>query len=280
MTSPLSWRADREPIPREPVLDFDGLIVDLDGVVWLGGTAIPGSIEALSELQAREIGLVFLTNDPRGSRADYAQRLAELGFIVPESAIVTSARALAGFVVEREGACAVFAIGSPAFKAELAAAGLELQSGEAGRDAAVVAVGGHDRFDYDELRVATQALRRGARLYAAGRDATFPMPDGPWPATGAVLAAVEVGGGAKATVVGKPEPFIFGVARSLLSGCRRVALVGDNLDADIAGGKRAGLVTILVLTGTATRQELATASVRPDLTLDHLAALVEMVDRK
>ena len=262
------------------MLDFDGLIVDLDGVVWLGGAAIPGAVEALAELQARRIRLLFLTNDPRDARADYARRLAGLGIAVPDSAIVTSARALAGFLVEREGTCAVFAIGSPAFKAELAVAGLELQSGEAARDAAVVAVGGHDRFDYGELRVATQALRRGARLYAAGRDATFPMPDGPWPATGAVLAAVEVGGGTKATVVGKPEPFIFDIARSLLGDCRRVALVGDNLDADIAGGKRVGLTTILVLTGTATRQELATASIRPDLTLDDLPALVEMLDRK
>jgi HAD superfamily hydrolase (TIGR01450 family) len=164
-------------------------------------------------------------------------------------------------------------IGSPALKAELAAAGLRLLDDDAARDADVVAVGGHVGFDYGELRIAGQALRRGALLYAAGRDAVFPMPDGPWPGTGAVLAAVEAAGGTEATVVGKPEPFIFDHARELLAGCEHVAIVGDNLESDIAGGERAGLTTILVLTGAAAEGDLETARVRPDLVLSDLAAL-------
>jgi ribonucleotide monophosphatase NagD (HAD superfamily) len=99
------------------------------------------------------------------------------------------------------------------------------------------------------------------------------MPDGPWPGTGAVLAAVEVAGGTEATVVGKPEPFIFDHARELLAGCEHVAIVGDNLESDIAGGERAGLTTILVLTGAAAEGDLETARVRPDLVLSDLAAL-------
>jgi len=250
---------------------FDGLIVDLDGVVWLGDHPIPGSVEAIAELRARGIQLVFLTNDPRSSREEYASRLRGLGVEVDVSAIVTSSGALAAFIVEAEGpGTAVYAIGSPALKAELSAAGVELRDGH---EASAVAVGGHEGFDYDELRIATQALRRGARLYAAGRDATFPTQDGPWPGTGAVLAAVEVAGGTEATVVGKPEPYIFDIARSLLTGCRQVAIVGDNLAADIAGGSRAGLLTILVLTGTATRADLPSAAVPPDLVLPDLAAV-------
>lgn len=82
---------------------------------------------------------------------------------------------------------------------------------------------GHDEFNYDELRIATSALRRNARLYAAGRDATFPMPDGTWPGTGSVVAAVEAAGGKRATTVGKPESYMFEFARSLLNGCGAVA---------------------------------------------------------
>jgi glycerol-1-phosphatase len=255
-------------------VDLDGLIVDLDGVVWLGATAVPGSVAAIERLRSRGIRLLFLTNDPRGSRAEYAERLRALGVSVDESEIVTSGSALATFVRDREGAgTTAFVIGSRSLKAELAHAGLELVAGDAGRDAEVVAVGGHDGFDYDELRIATQAVRRGARLYAAGRDATFPMPDGPWPGSGSIVAAVEVAGGKPAIAVGKPEPFIFEIARSLLGDCRRVAIVGDNLDSDIAGGERAGLTTILVLTGTSGRDDLAAAGVRPDLVLPDLAAL-------
>jgi HAD superfamily hydrolase (TIGR01450 family) len=260
---------------QAPDLDFDGLIVDLDGVVWVGATAVPGSVSAIARLRARGVRLLFVTNDPRGSRAEYATRLRALGVPVDEGEIVTSGSALAAFLGEREGVgTTAFVIGSPSLKGELAQAGLELLAGDAGREAEIVAVGGHDGFDYTELRIATQAVRCGARLYAAGRDATFPMPDGPWPGTGSVVAAVEVAAGKTAIAVGKPEPFIFDVARSLLAGCRRVAIVGDNLAADVAGGKRAGLTTILVLTGASGRDDVATAEVTPDVVLPDLAALV------
>ena len=259
-----------------PDLQFDGLIVDLDGVVWVGATAVPGSVAAITQLRARGVRLLFLTNDPRGSRGEYAARLSALGVRATESEIVTSGSALATFVREREGVgTTAFVIGSPSFNAELRHAGLELLAGEAGRDAEIVAVGSHDGFNYEELRIATQAARRGARLYAAGRDPTFPMPDGPWPGTGAVLAAVEVAGGRTAITVGKPERFIFDIARSLLVGCRRLAIVGDNLAADIGGGKRAGLTTILVLTGTSDREDVARAEVSPDIVLPDLAALID-----
>ena len=198
-----------------------------------------------------------------------------LGVDVDRNEIVTSGSALASFVRKREGAGArVFTIGSSSLVAELVQAELDVVSGHAGREAAVVAVGGHERFDYDELRIATQALRRGARLYAAGRDATFPMPDGPWPGTGSIVAAVEVAGGTTAISVGKPEPVMFGTAGELLSGCRRVAIVGDNLASDITGGSRAGLTTILVLTGTSSRDDVATAEIKPDVVLPDLSALL------
>lgn len=262
---------------QAPDLDFDGLIVDLDGVVWIGARAVPGSVAAIAELRSSDIRLLFLTNDPRGSRAEYAERLSALGISAEESEVVTSGSALASFVREREGAgTTAFMIGSHSLSLELRHAGLELLHGDAGRSAEIVAVGGHDGFNYEELRIATQAVRRGAGLYAAGRDATFPMPDGPWPGTGAVVASVEVAGGKTAITVGKPERFIFDIARSALAGCRRVAIVGDNLAADISGGKRAGLTTILVLTGTTRRDELGDADVSPDIVLPDLAALIDV----
>ena len=256
---------------------FDGLIVDLDGVVWVGDVPVPGSIEALAELRERGTRIVYLTNDPRGSRAEFAERLRGLGVTVDEREIVTSGRALALLVAGREEpGSRAFVIGSPSLKRELTEVGLELVAGDDGRDAAAVAVGGHDGFDFGELRVATQAVRRGARLYAAGRDAVFPMPDGPWPGTGSIVAAVEVAGGAKAVAAGKPEPFIFELAHALLEGCTRAAVVGDNLGSDIAGGNRAGLATILVLTGSSGPDDVANATPRPDLVLPDLAALTHM----
>jgi glycerol-1-phosphatase len=257
-------------------LTIDGLIVDLDGVVWRGGEPIPGSVGALTALRARGVSLVFLTNDPRGSPAEYTAMLQGLGFPAAESDVVTSATATATYVREREGeGASTFVIGSLSLQREVSAAGLTLVRGEAGRNASAVVVGGHEAFNYDELRYASQAIHGGARLYATGRDATFPMPDGPWPATGSILAAVETAGGREAVVVGKPEPHIFEIARGLLSDCHSVAIVGDNLDADITGGKRAGLFTVLVLTGTSSEAQAHESVVQPDLVVRDLARLAE-----
>src|SRR5512132_548818 len=234
---------------------FDGLIVDLDGVVWVGPAPVPGSVNAIAALRKSGVQIVFLTNDPRSSRAEYAARLTQLGIPAASNQIVTSSSALALHVREREGPGArVFAIGSPMFKAELAGNDLMLTEGLAARAAEVVAVGGYDGFNYDELRTAAQALRRGADLYAAGRDATFPMPDGPWPGT-------------RATIVGKPERFVFDVARSVLRNCHRVAVVGDSLESDIVGGMHADLGTVLVLTGTCTADDVAASGGQPDSVL-------------
>jgi HAD superfamily hydrolase (TIGR01450 family) len=256
-------------------LDVDGLIVDLDGVVWIGEHVVPGSAEALAALRARRLPLVFLTNDPGGSRADYVARLAGHGIAATEDEVVTSGRALAAFVRSEHGTGArVFVVGSPALAREVEDAGLVVA---ADADVAAVAVGAHSGFDYEELKRAAQAARRGAALYCAGRDPWFPMPDGPWPGTGAVVAAVETASGVRATSVGKPEPYIFGIARELLDGCERVAIVGDNLVSDVAGGKRAGLASALVLTGTATEADVDAAAVKPDVVARDLEAFAELL---
>jgi glycerol 3-phosphatase-2 len=236
----------------------------------------PGAAEALNELRARGNQVVFLTNDPRGSRAEYARRLVSLGIDASPDQVVTSGAATADFLATHEGVDGqtAFVIGSRALKAEMQRAGLCLLDIEHGRDADCVVVGGHSHFNYDELRVAAQAVRHGAPFYATNRDAVFPMPDGLWPGTGAVLAAVEAAAGRPAVAIGKPEALIFAAARAHLGDCGHVTMIGDELDADIAGGRRAGLTTILVLTGNASVDDVRTASAKPDLTVASLAALV------
>jgi ribonucleotide monophosphatase NagD (HAD superfamily) len=135
-------------------------------------------------------------------------------------------------------------------------------------------VGGHEAFDFRELRIATQAVLRGAELIGVTRDRTFPMPDGPWPASGAVLAAVEEATGRRAErTVGKPEPDMYATARDRLGPGRYLA-VGDLLDVDVAGARRAGIDSALVLTGGTTRAEADHADPRPTHVADSLAALV------
>ena len=150
--------------------EFDGFLIDLDGVVYVGDGLVPGSDRAVRAL--RELGkrLAFLTNDPRSSRQEYGAKLRGLGLEVGASDVLTSGAATAAFIGLHEDIAgrSAFVIGTPALKAEVRAVGLTVVEGEPGAQADVVVVGGHDGFDYKELRVATQALRRGAAFYAAG----------------------------------------------------------------------------------------------------------------
>src|SRR5947208_1722213 len=226
--------------------DFDGFLIDLDGVVYVGDHLVSGSDVAIHELRTRGKRVLFLTNDPRSSRDDYAAKLRRLGIEAEPAAILTSGAATSRYVAGHEQTSdrSAFVIGSEALKSEVRATGFAVTEGEKGGNADVVVVGGHDRFDYTELRIASHALRQGAAFYAAGRDASFPMPDGPWPATGAILAAVETASGRSAHVIGKPEPEMFRVAVEMLEGTRLIVVVGDRLDSDVAGGHRAGLATV------------------------------------
>jgi HAD superfamily hydrolase (TIGR01450 family) len=254
--------------------EFDGLLIDLDGVVWIGRELLPGSAEALRSLLSDGKEIVFVTNNPAKPASEYARRLAGAGVEVGAERIVTAGEATAGLAAERAGQGATaFAIGAPAFHDAVAATGLRPLAGEAGREADVVLVSGHRGFDYEELLTATLALRRGAALFATSRDPTLPMPGGAWPGTGAVLAAVETASGATAEIGGKPEPYLFEAARERIAAAERVAMVGDRVSSDIEGGRRAGLETILVLSGATSREQAEDAVPPPDRIVEDLAAL-------
>lgn len=255
--------------------DFDGLLVDLDGVVWVGGELLPGAAQALRHLREGGCELVFVTNNPARPPAYYAQRLRDAGVEVDDRQVVTAGVVTAKLARERAGnGGAAFVIGAPAFKEEVAAAGLELVDGDSERDAAVVLVSGHRGFDYEELLTATRMLRRGADLLATSRDPTLPMPDGPWPGTGSILAAVETASGASAEIGGKPERHLFEQAMERIPGAQRVVMVGDRIASDIEGGRRAGLKTVLVLSGATSREEAEQADPAPDYVLDDISGLL------
>lgn len=254
--------------------EFDGLLVDLDGVVWIGREPVPGSAEALAALQAAGVELVFVTNNPTKPPESYAKRLQGMGIEVGPERIVTAGMTTARLAGEAAGGGGAFVIGYETLKEMVAAAGAEPLSGEAAYAAAVVVVSGHRGFDFEELLTAKRALDAGAALVATSHDATMPMPGGEWPGTGSILAAVETASGKTATIGGKPERHLFDLARAQLGGAERVAMIGDRVSSDVAGGYAAGLATILVLSGTTSEAEAAVADPAPDHVVADLAALL------
>jgi glycerol 3-phosphatase-2 len=255
--------------------DFDGFLVDLDGVVWLGRELLPGAAETLGELREAGREVVFVTNNPGRSAEEYAERLRGQGIEADGAQVLTAGMVTAELAAEAAGpGGAAFTIGGSELKRLVAAAGLSPLEGAAGREADAVVVAGHRGFDYEELLTATFALRGGAALFATSRDPTMPMPEGHWPGTGAVLAAVETASGATAEIGGKPERHLFDAARALIPGAERVAMVGDRISSDVVGGRRAGLATVLVLTGACSREEAARAEQPPDHVIDDLRGLL------
>ncbi len=254
---------------------FDGFLVDLDGVVWEGRELIPGAVETLRKLIESNKEIVFVTNNSVKAPAAYGARLRDAGVEIADDRVVTAGAATARLAAESVGGGGTaFVIGAPGFKETVAAAGLVLLDGEAARSAGTVIVSGHREFDYGELLTATFALRAGAALFGTSRDPTLPMPGGAWPGTGATLAAVETASGKTAEIGGKPERHLFDQARALIGDAERVAMVGDRIASDIEGGRRAGLETILVLSGASSREQAEAADPKPDRVLEDLAGLL------
>jgi glycerol 3-phosphatase-2 len=254
---------------------YDGLLIDLDGVVWIGREPVPGSAEALRALLGLGKRIVFVTNNPGRLPTAYAERLRELGVEVGPEQIVTAGMVAARLAGEAAGGGgSAFVIGAAPLKEMVAATGARLLEGEEAWEADVVVVSGHRGFDYAELLTAKRALDRDAALFATSHDPTMPFPGGEVPGTGAVLAAVEAASGRRAEIAGKPERHLFEMAVEAIGGDGRLAMVGDRVSSDIAGGRDAGLETILVLSGTTSREEAETAEPVPDHVLESLSGLL------
>src|SRR4051794_2392782 len=254
---------------------YDLVLLDLDGCVWVGEEPTREAPAAIDALRRADKRIAFVTNDPARSPEDYVRKLWRLGIRAAAREVVTVGGAVQFALAERypEGATATV-IGAPALHRHVHDAGLRIVNGtDLAARADVVVIAGHAGLVFDELREATQAALRGADLLAAGRDRTFPMPGGPWPGTGAVVAAIEYATGREAESVGKPEPGLFRTALDRFGG-QAPLVVGDRLDADVAGARAAGLPAALVLTGVTTRAEALAARDGVVAVAEDLAALV------
>jgi HAD superfamily hydrolase (TIGR01450 family) len=262
---------------------FDHFLIDLDGVVYTGEKPIPGSIETLLVLKDLGKNLIFLTNDPRSSVNDYSNKLNKFGFPAKPQDVITSSMAIAHYIKSKHKDIThtkAYVVGSKALKDEIEGIGLELVAGEEAKRADFVIIGGYPGFHYEELKISSLAIRNGAYFYATSRDPYIPTEEGLVPATGAVLASIEVASEKKAIVGGKPEKIIFEVAmmRNQLRPKERIGVIGDRLDSDIIGGKRAGIKTILVLSGSTKEGDLYTGDLIPDYVINDLTGLLSEID--
>lgn len=247
----------------EPRLDLlKGFILDLDGVLWRGGVALPGAAEFLKLLEADGRPYVVATNEPAYNPEELAERLNRLGFPVSPDRVLT-----AGMVAIEElqrlhsAGAQVQVIGTDSLKALVEEAGFVVGGGAV--DALIVTMSQDVKMT--ELNLALQALNQGADFLAPNREMTYPTAEGVGAGDGMLVVALEEASGRRATVVGKPNQSFFGSALHMFDlPPAEVLVIGDNLETDIVGGQSAGASTALVLTGMTDREQLATRDVTPD----------------
>ena len=248
-------------------------LLDLDGVVWLGSEPIPGAAEAVARLRARGERVAFITNNSNAPAASVEAKLAAFG-IPAAGDVVTSADAGARLVEPGER---VLVTGGPGvWQAVEDRAAIPVDALDEG-DVDAVLVGYHREFDYERMRVAARAVRRGARLLATNDDATFPTPAGPIPGNGSILAGIVVAAGSPPVVVaGKGHPTMADLVRERYGADGW--MVGDRPDTDGRFARTVGYGFALVLSGVTTAADLP-VDPEPDRVAADLAAAVDAAGR-
>ncbi len=255
---------------------YDAALLDLDGVIYLGGAPVPGAPKALAQAAEAGMRLAFVTNNASRSPSAIAAQLTGLGVAASTADIITSAQAAAHLLADRLPAGApVLVVGGIGLRIALRERGLRPVSTAADRPAAVVQGYAPD-ISYTELAEGALAVRAGALYVASNADTTLPTSRGPQPGNGSLVAVIVTATGIRPVVAGKPEPPLHAEAIAR-TGARRPLVIGDRLDTDIEGAVRGGADSMLVLTGVTSPAQavLAPPGQRPSYLAANLSGLLE-----
>lgn len=250
------------------------LLIDLDGVLWVGNRPLPGVAEFFSFLDKHKIHYVLVSNNAT-RRADYTVgRVRDMGVMIDPHNVLTSAEATPRWLKQKMPEIGkVYVIGERALRDALSEMGFELVE----QDADAVVVGLDRELSYEKLKRATLEIRRGARFIATNTDRTLPTEEGLTPGAGSLVAALAAATDVEPLVIGKPGRPMFELALEITDSTpQETAMLGDRLDTDIDGAADMGLKTIMVLTGVSTRAEAEQNRAIPDLIVADLPTLTRV----
>jgi 4-nitrophenyl phosphatase len=262
-------------MPHTPSLNsLQALVIDMDGVLWRGATALPGLTDFFAFLRANNIPFTLATNNASKTPAQYVQRFAGLGIEIFPAEVMTSSLATAEYLkTQYPPGTSMYVVGQSGIRQALTNAGFVITE----ENVAAVVAGIDFELTYNKLKIATLQINKGARFIGTNPDLTFPVEGNFAPGAGSILAAISAATGKQPTIIGKPEPTLFEMAlRRMKTRPARTAMIGDRLETDILGAQRAGLKTILVLSGVSTSEALKTSDIQPNWVFSGIKELVEV----
>lgn len=226
---------------------------DLDGTVYHGTARVPEAVSVIGKLQENGIEPYYITNNSSATPRQVQEKLASFGITAKAENIMTSAIAAAKYCKEMYSGATVQMIGEIGLKEALQAEGIKIVE----ENPDVVVMGIDRAINYEKLASVSLAIRAGAKFIATNGDKAIPTERGLLPGSGSFVKLVEYTTGIMPTIIGKPEPYLFGYIQEQ-SGCGKeeMVMIGDNYDTDILGGIRYGIDTIHI-DGGVTSQEVA-----------------------
>jgi NagD protein len=253
-----------------------GYLIDMDGVIYRGSEAIPGAAAFIRHLQDERIPYLFLTNNSSYTGLDVVVKLRKFGIDTSVEHVYTSALATAEFVRTQRPNGTAYVIGEGGLLNALN----EVNYAISRESPDYVIVGEGRVLNYEMVEAAHRMIAQGAQLISTNADTWCPTDAGPRPGCGAIVALLESATGRKAYHVGKPNPFMMRAARKEI-GLRtdEVIMVGDTMETDIRGASDLGFQSILVLTGSSTRESLREFPFSPTRVVESIADLVPEMAR-
>ena len=266
--------ASKEALKR--LRDVRAVLLDMDGVIYVGDQALPGVQEFLDYMDSTGREWLFVTNNSSRTSQDFSEKLAGMSVSASPDKILGSAEAVANWLAERTNhGTKVIMMGEASLRNALLAKGFDLVDDWSIAEVAVASI--HYDVNYEELSRMTLAIRNGARFIATNPDKTLPTERGQVPGTGSMVALLTVASDVSPEYVGKPYPGMYEQAIERVGTEPSTTLmVGDRYETDIEGAIELGMPTAGVLTGVTTQEGYDSVEKPPDVVVYGLPELLAL----